>query len=397
MGLLSNPATVSINVAGIDDAPVAVDDDYSIGVGQTRLLEVLVNDTDIDSAIDLRTIAITQLPVFGSVVVNQTGVVQYTAGAGFRGVDTFAYTVRDLAGNVSNEALVTITVNNAPVANNDTTFTFKNESIDIDVLANDTDADGTLNPATVEVVVTPTPAGTAQVLSNGVIRFTPATNFSGQARFSYVVSDDVGTPSNVAEVLVRVQNSKWQNPQGSLDVNADGFVSPIDALLLINYLNSGADPFLPTAGVTPPPYLDPSGDELVSAQDVLLVINFLNLRSAGGGEGEGSTGLIAEGEASDSFINFAMMVTPDQVVRTVGQQVVREIHSALDESREEALFADAVPANASTWSALALDNLPAEEGDVVEMLSCSRDEFEQSKLEQVVDDFFNDIGPFPAR
>ncbi len=42
-------------------------------------------------------IVITSLPAFGTVVVNQTGVVQYTPGGGFRGNDSFRYTVRDTA------------------------------------------------------------------------------------------------------------------------------------------------------------------------------------------------------------------------------------------------------------------------------------------------------------
>jgi hypothetical protein len=42
--------------------------------------------------------------------------------------------------------------NAAPVASNDSVSTVKNINTVIDVLANDTDADGTLNPSTVAIV-----------------------------------------------------------------------------------------------------------------------------------------------------------------------------------------------------------------------------------------------------
>lgn len=392
-GALSAPVTVSINVAGVDDAPVAMDDTFSIGVGQTRLLSVLSNDTDIDSAIDARSIVITQQPIFGTAVISQTGVVEYTAGPGFRGTDTFAYTVADVGGNRSNEALVTVNVNNAPVANNDNAFTYKNEPVDINVLANDSDIDGTLDPSSVEIVIAPSTGGTATVLENGQIRFTPATGFAGQVQLSYVVSDNLGTPSNVANVSIRVQNSRWQNPSGALDVNGDGFVSPIDVLLIINYLNSGQPTFLPNANVTPPPFLDPSGDERVTPLDIILIINHLNARSAGG-EGEGA--LTAEAESATST-TFAMMVTPAQMIDTVGAVVVREVQARLDDSFATPL-SDAVSGgltnNAGTAIApLFTSGVDDDEEDLVHMLSCSADEFTQHSLRSAVDSFFGEIGP----
>src|SRR5690606_19167594 len=131
----------------------------------------------------------------------------------------------------------------------------------ISVLANDSDAADGLDPSTVRVVSAPNPSGTTEVLPDGTIRYTPAADFVGDATFTYRVDDNMGNPSPTASVLVRVQNSRWQNPYGSLDVNGDGFVSPIDALQLINYLNSNAERHLPSTGRVPPPYLDPNGDE----------------------------------------------------------------------------------------------------------------------------------------
>ena len=75
----------------------------------------------------------------------------------------------------------------------------------------------------------------------------------------------------------------WRNPRDPLDVNDDGTVSPIDALQVINELNSPivSDPergSLPTfAGDGQvPPYVDVNGDGFVSPIDALIVINALN-------------------------------------------------------------------------------------------------------------------------
>ena len=68
------------------------------------------------------------------------------------------------------------------------------------------------------------------------------------------------------------------------DVNGDGQISPIDALLVINRLNRDRinDP-QPSEG-----RLNTNRDSSISPVDALLVINVLNQRSSGGGEGEGS-------------------------------------------------------------------------------------------------------------
>jgi hypothetical protein len=64
---------------------------------------------------------------------------------------------------------------------------------------------------------------------------------------------------------------------------------------VINFLNTNGGG-RPVAGLpAPPPYRDVSGDNFISALDALLVINYLNNRSrSGGGEGE----LQGEGESA---------------------------------------------------------------------------------------------------
>ncbi len=372
-GSVSLPGTVTIRVDGIDDAPVANDDTFSIGVGNGRDLPILANDTDVDSTIDPQTIDITANPAFGSVEVNGLGIVRYTPDAGFRGADTFRYTVRDSSGNISNEAIVTVNVNSAPVAADDSAITVKNEAIEIDILGNDRDIDGTIDPTTVRIERDAV-NGVVEVLQDGSVRFTPNTNVSGEATFSYSVRDNVGTPSNVATVTVQILNSKWQNPSGFLDVNADGTVSPIDALILINYINSGAETDLRLTDIEPAPYLDPNGDEIVTPSDVLMVINFLNANSAGG-EGEAST-------------DYAMMVTPEQVIATVGPQIVKEIEAELEALRMSVL-AEGEADELASQAAVDFRDLDDDEA-VMDALTCSHDEEAKSEFDSAIDDLFSD-------
>jgi hypothetical protein len=71
-----------------------------------------------------------------------------------------------------------------------------------------------------------------------------------------------------------------QNSNTPLDVNADGHVSPIDALLLINALNRRATGLADLQSASGESYLDVSGDSQLSPIDPLLVINFLNRQVA---------------------------------------------------------------------------------------------------------------------
>jgi len=203
-------------------------------------------------------------------------------------VDTFTYTIVDSRGATST-ATVTVTVtgvNDPPGLLNDDFTVNQNTTTTLDVLANDSDPEGPLNPASLIVVAGFGPTkGTATVV-NGKVQYTPNASVTGADSFRYQVADSLGATSIATVTLtIRQTPSAWQNPIKPLDVNGDTFVTPIDALLVINLLNSaGAGPL---AGRTPPipvqPFVDTSGDSSLSALDALLVINAIN---AGAGEGE---------------------------------------------------------------------------------------------------------------
>lgn len=96
----------------------------------------------------------------------------------------------------------------------------------------------------------------------------------------------------VEDYKIVISANPYSNPSNRLDVTADGRVSPVDSLVVINFLNLLGKPSqVLTVPVPPgtnlPPYYDVNGDGLISSLDALNVINFLNAR--GNGEGEASS------------------------------------------------------------------------------------------------------------
>ncbi len=197
---VSNVATVSVTVA--NRAPVAVDDTASTPEGQPVNVDVLANDSDPDG--DVLSVTNLSTPANGSVTVKTDRTVTYTPDAGFSGVDSFTYDASD--GVASDTATVTITVdpapNQAPVAVDDSASTTKGQPVNVDVLANDNDADGDV----LSVTNLSTPAnGSVTVETDGTVTYTPTAGFSGSDSFTYQASDGTDL-SNVATVSVTVAN-----------------------------------------------------------------------------------------------------------------------------------------------------------------------------------------------
>ena len=97
-----------------------------------------------------------------------------------------------------------LTGGTAPVASDDQLQTDEDMSLALDVLANDHDADGNLDPASL-VVLQPPGHGQLQVdPSDGTWSYLPAANFSGQDTLVYQVFDTSGLPSNEATVWIDV-------------------------------------------------------------------------------------------------------------------------------------------------------------------------------------------------
>jgi hypothetical protein len=198
LGATSQAASVSIRV---QPAPVASNDLKTLTANQSVTLNVLDNDTSDGGTINTASINIAVAPIHGTAVV-QNGEVVYTPAQGYAGVDAFQYSVQDNLGTASNVATVSLSVQPPPVAGNDTASLQENQSATINVLANDTSDGGTIDTASISIVSAPA-HGTATA-KNGEIVYAPTTGYSGTDTFQYSVKDNLGAPSNAAQVSVDV-------------------------------------------------------------------------------------------------------------------------------------------------------------------------------------------------
>jgi VCBS repeat-containing protein len=232
----SEVATVTISVNPVNDAPTAVNDEYSVNEDEALTVAgpgLLENDTDIDST--NLTVALVQGPQYGTVTLNADGSFVYTPNADFFGVDGFSYTTSDgsLTSDVATVTINVAPVNDPPVANNDEYTTAEDTPLSIDapgVLGNDVDPDGEAS-LTVTIVSQPQ-NGTVTLGADGQFVYTPNADYNGLDGFSYTVSDGTET-SDVATVTINVTpvNDAPVGVEDSYSVDEDGVLAPTEGVL----------------------------------------------------------------------------------------------------------------------------------------------------------------------
>jgi len=224
---------VSIRVDGVNDVPVAMDDAYSTGEGAVLTVDqatgVLANDSDLDG--NALTARLVQGPPAseGTLTLNANGSFTFRPAANFNGNSRFTYQAFDGVEN-SNVATVTIgvsSVNDAPVANDDTYSVDEDVTLNIaaaGVLGNDTDVDGDTLSAT---VLTDVAHGTLTLAANGGFSYVPAANYNGPDGFTYTVADGNGG-ADIGSVTITV------NPINDAPVAlADTYLTGEDEALVV--------------------------------------------------------------------------------------------------------------------------------------------------------------------
>jgi VCBS repeat-containing protein len=262
-GGLSALGTVTINIQGANDAPVAfTDTNIAIEAGGTAngtaglnpSGNVLSNDTDVDAIANGETKAVVGVAAgsqasasgsvgssvvgnYGSLTIAADGSYTYTVDnsnldvqALYSAADTlndvFTYTMRDTAGLIAT-ATVTITiqgVNDAPIAIDDSYSTAENSGISMDASSNDYELDPG-DPFTITSVSIVSGLGNVQIL-NGEIFFTPGTNYdylsvgeTALVMISYEIQDAAGL-SDMALVSLTIQGVRDALHVVTQDANA---------------------------------------------------------------------------------------------------------------------------------------------------------------------------------
>ena len=194
----TNIAEVSITVNGINDAPVALDNQTAT-ISEDSLLTVSPNANDVD--LDILTLTIDNVSN-GTATVDVNGDIVFTPTADFNGEAIISYTASD--DSVSDTGIITVTVtaeNDAPVALDTQTATISEDSL-LTVSPNASDVDLDILTLTVDNVSN----GIATVDVNGDIVFTPTADFNGEAIISYTASDDSVSDTGIITVTVTAEN-----------------------------------------------------------------------------------------------------------------------------------------------------------------------------------------------
>ena len=146
-------------------------------------------------------------------------------------------------GTSSPSDLVTVTpINTIPTAVDDTSSTDEDTAIDINVIANDTDADG--DTLSITAVTTPTSGGAAIMAgSTTTVTYTPNAGFTGTDNFEYTVSDGTATDTGTVNLTVTAVN----NPPVAVNDTAS---TPEDTAIDINVISNDTDADADTLSVT---------------------------------------------------------------------------------------------------------------------------------------------------
>lgn len=235
----SGDVVVGLNVAPVNDAPVAVADsrttaeDTQLNVSSPG---VLANDTDVDG--DALTAVLVTDVSHGTLTLRANGSYTYTPAANYNGSDSFTYHAYDgsLYSNTVTVSLTITAVNDLPVCVNDTATCTEDGFVSVDapgVLGNDpADVEGSL--VTAHVFTQPS-HGVVVMQLDGSYIYTPDPDFFGTDTFTYrgfdgtgystvpglVSIDVIGTP----DAPVSAPDAYTTNEDTTLNVAAAGVLS----------------------------------------------------------------------------------------------------------------------------------------------------------------------------
>ncbi len=178
--------------ATVNTPPLAANDRFVTNVNTPVVLDVLGNDSDIDG--DRLTVEVVSAPSNGRLEIGPDGTLTYRPNSGFVGADAFFYRVGDrvVLSSPANVSIDVIGANSPPVALPDNLITAEDTPLTFDPRANDSDAEG--SPLTVQLIEGPL-HGSAVVLADGRVTYTPDANYFGTDTFDYRVSDGVASSS----------------------------------------------------------------------------------------------------------------------------------------------------------------------------------------------------------
>ena len=162
-------------------------------------IDVTANDTGVEA----NPVTISTQAANGITRVSN-GMVTYLPNKDFFGADSFNYSVMATTGGLlTGTVSVSVTnSNDVPIAHADAASTLINTPVTVDVKANDTDADGDLDLADIEILSTML-AGRVDVTA-GELHYFPAADVTGSELITYQLVDTTGVQSNPTTVMIEI-------------------------------------------------------------------------------------------------------------------------------------------------------------------------------------------------
>jgi len=226
----SNIATVSINIAAVNDEPVA--NDQSVSTNEDTDLGITLTASDADG--DSLSYSVESNPSHGTLSGTAPNLT-YHPDANYNGPDSFTFKANDGQGD-SNVATIGITVNaegDAPVAVADSYNVDEDQTLTVNtpgVLTNDSDNDG--DPLTA-VLQSDVAHGTLNLNANGSFTYTPTADFNGTDSFTYAASDGSSNSNTViVTIIVNAVNDVPVAKDDNYNVNEDSTLNiPVPGVL----------------------------------------------------------------------------------------------------------------------------------------------------------------------
>ncbi len=212
-GLASNTVTITIN--GTNDTATVSADSQSVTEDAAALLTTggSITVTDADSGEAFVQPQTNMAGTYGTFNIDANGNWIYEADNTQAAIQqlgatdslTETFTVFSADGSASNTVTVTITgSSDLPITNSESITLNEDSTAIINVLANDSDSDGSIDPTSVVISTQPSNGALSLNSSTGEVTYTPNTNYNGPDSFEYVVSDYDGISSNPTTVTLAV-------------------------------------------------------------------------------------------------------------------------------------------------------------------------------------------------
>ena len=151
--------TLVVIISAVDDAPVATTETLTLDEDDPNVtVDLTDNISDVDGNRDLTNITILTTTDLGSFTDNNDGTFTFDVAADSNGVDTLLYEACDLSTptplcDADTIFLVVNPVADAPFTQADFPVTTQGNDITVNVVANDSDVDGDLDPTSVSIIV----------------------------------------------------------------------------------------------------------------------------------------------------------------------------------------------------------------------------------------------------